>query len=59
LDRRRAIAALAACAGVITTRSSRAQQSTKLRTIGFLSPTTPAAESQRLAAFMQRLRELD
>jgi hypothetical protein len=30
----------------------------KLPTIGFLGPTTPSVEGQRLAAFVQRLREL-
>jgi hypothetical protein len=29
-----------------------------LPTIGFLGATTPAADGQRLAAFVQRLREL-
>ena len=56
MDRRRAIVALAAFAGPIAI--ARAQESAKLRTIGFLSPTTPSAENQRLAAFTQRLREL-
>src|SRR5207248_6826302 len=35
-----------------------AQQPAKLPTIGFLGTTTPLLESQRLAAFVQRLREL-
>jgi ABC-type uncharacterized transport system substrate-binding protein len=35
-----------------------AQQATKLPTIGFLGQSTPAAESQRFAALVQRLREL-
>jgi ABC-type uncharacterized transport system substrate-binding protein len=35
-----------------------AQQSGKLPTIGVLGPTTPLVESQPLAAFVQRLREL-
>jgi putative ABC transport system substrate-binding protein len=35
-----------------------AQQPRKLPTIGYLGATTPSAESQRLAAFVQRLREL-
>ena len=34
------------------------QQPAKLPTIGFLGTTTPLLESQRLAAFVQRLREL-
>jgi ABC-type uncharacterized transport system substrate-binding protein len=37
---------------------ARAQQVTRLLTIGYLGPTTPAVESQRVAAFVQRLREL-
>ena len=35
-----------------------AQQAAKLPTVGFLGATTPLVESQRLAAFVQRLREL-
>jgi putative tryptophan/tyrosine transport system substrate-binding protein len=38
--------------------AARAQQSAKMPTIGYLGPTTPAVESQRVAAFAQRLREL-
>jgi putative ABC transport system substrate-binding protein len=38
--------------------AARAQQPDKLRTIGFLGATTPLAESQRLNAFVQRLRQL-
>jgi putative tryptophan/tyrosine transport system substrate-binding protein len=37
--------------------AARAQQPTKLPTIGYLG-TTPSADSQRIAAFVQRLREL-
>jgi ABC-type uncharacterized transport system substrate-binding protein len=37
--------------------AARAQQS-KMPTIGFLGATTPAADGQRFAAFVQRLREL-
>src|SRR5262245_38963936 len=36
----------------------RAQQAAKLPTIGFLGPTTPSSQSQHIAAFVQRLREL-
>jgi putative ABC transport system substrate-binding protein len=36
----------------------RAQQAAKLRTIGFLGQSTPVLESQRLDAFLKRLREL-
>jgi putative ABC transport system substrate-binding protein len=36
---------------------ARAQQTGKLPTIGYLGATTPSAESQRVAALVQRLRE--
>jgi putative ABC transport system substrate-binding protein len=38
---------------------ARAQQPRKLPTIGFLGSSTPSAMSQWVAAFVQRLRELD
>ena len=38
--------------------AARAQQPAKLPTIGFLGASTPSAESQWVAAFVQRLREL-
>jgi putative ABC transport system substrate-binding protein len=38
--------------------AARAHQPAKLPTIGFLGQSTPSAESQRVAAFVQRLREL-
>src|SRR5262249_17223400 len=38
--------------------AARAQQATKLSTIGYLGLGTLATESQRMAAFVQRLREL-
>jgi ABC-type uncharacterized transport system substrate-binding protein len=38
--------------------AARAQQAAKLLTIGFLGPTTPSSQSQHIAAFVQRLREL-
>src|SRR5262249_18793683 len=38
--------------------AARAQQGAKLPTIGFLGQSTPVIESQRLAAFLKRLREL-
>ena len=38
--------------------AARAQPAGKLPTIGFLGPTTPAAQSQWVIAFLQRLREL-
>src|SRR5262245_45611842 len=37
--------------------AARAQQASKLPTIGYLGATTPSAESQRVAALVQRLRE--
>jgi putative ABC transport system substrate-binding protein len=48
-----------AIAGLVTgwPLAARAQQP-KLPTIGVLGPTTPLVESQPLAAFVQRLREL-
>jgi putative tryptophan/tyrosine transport system substrate-binding protein len=38
--------------------AAKAQQPGKLPTIGYLGANTPSAESQRIAAFVQRLREL-
>jgi hypothetical protein len=38
--------------------AAHAQQSGKLPTIGYLGQSTLAVESQRVAAFVQRLREL-
>jgi putative tryptophan/tyrosine transport system substrate-binding protein len=38
--------------------AARAQQPGKVPTIGFLGQSTASAESQRVAAFLQRLREL-
>jgi putative ABC transport system substrate-binding protein len=38
--------------------AARAQQAAKLPTLGFLGTATPFAWSQRVAAFLQRLREL-
>jgi putative tryptophan/tyrosine transport system substrate-binding protein len=38
--------------------AARAQQAAKLPIIGYLGANTPSAESQRIAAFLQRLREL-
>src|ERR1700746_2774955 len=35
-----------------------AQQTAKLSTIGYLGPNSRSLDSQRLAAFVQRLREL-
>ena len=55
--RRREFITLFGGAAVAWPLAARAQQA-RLPTIGFLSATTPAAESQRLAAFTQRLGEL-
>jgi putative ABC transport system substrate-binding protein len=38
--------------------AARAQQPGKVPTIGFLGPTTPSAQTQWIAAFVERLREL-
>src|SRR5215468_10298871 len=38
--------------------AARAQQTAKLPTIGLMVPSTPLIESQRVAAFLQRLRQL-
>ena len=38
--------------------AARAQQAGKLPTIGYLGSSTPLADSQRVAAFLQRLHEL-
>ena len=38
--------------------AARAQDAAKLPTIGYLGANSSSAESQRVAAFMQRLREL-
>jgi putative tryptophan/tyrosine transport system substrate-binding protein len=38
--------------------AAQAQQAKKLPTIGLLAPSTPLLESQRVAAFVQRLRQL-
>src|SRR5262249_60217963 len=38
--------------------AARAQQSAKLPTIGYLGASTPLFDSQRVGAFVQRLREL-
>src|SRR5262245_10618687 len=38
--------------------AAHAQQVGRLPTIGFLGATTPSADGQRFAAFVQRLREL-
>src|SRR3712207_2899454 len=47
------LASLAACRA-----PARAQQSSRIPTIGFLGQSTPSVEGQRLAAFLNRLNEL-
>jgi putative ABC transport system substrate-binding protein len=56
--RRRNFVALLGGAVVSWPLAVRAQQPAKLPTIGFLGATTSSAQTQRTAAFMQRLREL-
>jgi putative ABC transport system substrate-binding protein len=57
--RRREFIALLGGAAAAWPLAARAQQpGNKLPTIGFLGSTTPAAQSQLTAAFLQRLREL-
>jgi putative ABC transport system substrate-binding protein len=54
--RRRDFITLLGGAGAAWPRAARAQQP-KVPTIGFLGRTTPAAETQRLSAFVQRPRD--
>src|SRR6266568_4228019 len=56
--RRREFITLIGSAAVAWPLAARGQQAGKLPTIGFLGATSPSAESRRIAAFMQRLREL-
>jgi putative ABC transport system substrate-binding protein len=55
--RRRASVAITLTAAVWSL-AGRAQQSLKLPTIGFLGPNTSSLDSNRVGAFVQRLREL-
>src|SRR5262245_34882295 len=57
IGRRDLLAALGGAAAVAWSLAARAQQPGKLLTIGFLG-ANPSIESQRVAAFIQRLREL-
>jgi putative ABC transport system substrate-binding protein len=43
---------------VVSPLGASAQQPAKLATVGYLGANTPSAEGRRLAAFLQRLREL-
>ena len=56
--KRREVITLVGGALVAWPLAARAQQAGKLPTIGYIASSTPSAESQRIAAFLQRLREL-
>jgi hypothetical protein len=56
--KRRAFIMLLSGAAVAWPLAARAQQAAKLPTIGYLGATAPSGESQRVAAFVQGLREL-
>jgi putative tryptophan/tyrosine transport system substrate-binding protein len=58
IRRREFIATLLGGAAVLWPLAAHAQQPAKLPTIGLLGATTLSVESQRVAAFVQRLREL-
>ena len=56
--RRRELITRLGSAAITWPLAARAQQSPKLPTIGFLGPNTSALDSNRVGAFVQRLREL-
>src|SRR5438445_7964327 len=56
--RRRELIMLLAGSAIAWPLAARAQPAGKLPTIGFLGPSTPSADGPRMAAFVQRLREL-
>ena len=56
--RRREFITIVGSAAAAWPLAARAQQVPALPTIGFLGQSTPVVESQRLAAFLKRLREL-
>jgi putative tryptophan/tyrosine transport system substrate-binding protein len=56
--RRREFITLVGGAAVAWPLAARAQQARKVPTVGFLGQSTPLGESERAAAFAQRLREL-
>src|SRR6201984_2675079 len=56
--KRREFLLLGGGAAVVWPRAAKAQQTGNLPTVGFLGATTPSAQSQWTAAFVQRLREI-
>ena len=58
MSSRRAFITLVGAATAAWPLAARAQQPAKLPTIGYLGANSSSAESQRVAAFVQRLREL-